>query len=249
MGNNPGTILATGFIEAGNIDVDAAGNVLVSDRSRMGVYRVPPTHNGAAITEAMRVAGVGNSLTTNSGAGANGLSATTVGMMGVRGVACHPLGGFFTATHRGGDVWYVDSAGRAWMFVQGDNGNTHEAADTAVPTTGFVMSEPRSVSVGLSGNVLIACNDAGFIRIVRSIAPLSAAPQWLPGSVLPGGQMLRWQSTAGKWYFLERNPALSADGWQPLTWFPATGPATSWNDATAGARGFYRLREFRAWPN
>ena len=200
---------------------------------------------------AARVAGVGNSLSTDSGPGSNGQPATAVGMRGARGVAFHPLGGFFVATHRGGDVWYVDTAGRAWMFVQGDNGNTHATGSVAVPTAGLVMSEPRSVSVGLSGNVLIACNDAGFIRIVRSIAPKPAAPAWLPGSITPSGPVLQWQSTPGKWYYIERNSTLDSTGWQSAAWLPAAGATTGFTDtgAAASRRSFYRMVEFRGWPN
>ncbi len=243
--------VATNFGEAGNIDVDAAGNIYVSDRTLMGVYRVPPNYGGGAMTDALRVAGVGNQITTDSNAASNGQMATSVGMRGARGVAFHPLGGYFVATHRGGDVWYVDTAGRAWMFVQGDNGNTHLPGSAPVPTAGLVMSEPRSVSVGISGNVLIACNDSGYIRIVRNIAPKVVAPAWLPSSNTPAGAGLQWQSTPGKWYYLECSTDLGSSSWQPLAWLAGTGAATSFTDtgSTTASRSFYRLREFRGWPN
>jgi hypothetical protein len=181
----------------------------------------------------------------------NGQPATSVGMRGARGVAFHPLGGYFVATHRGGDVWYVDSSGLAWMFVQGDNGSTHFGSPAAVPTSFLVMSEPRSVSVSWSGNVLIACNDAGYVRIVRSVLPKPPAPVFDSLTLLPAGARLRWQSDPALWYFLEQSSSLAADGWFPLTALPATGTMTEYTDsaATGSSRKFYRLRSLRAWPN
>lgn len=250
-GTSAGAIVASGFPETANIDVNAAGNIYVADRTLSGVYRIPPNHGGAAMTDALRVAGLGNSSTVDSGPASNGLLATNVGMRGARGVAFHPLGGFFVATHRGGDVWYVDSGGRAWMFVQGDNGATHAGSPQPVPTAGLVMSEPRSVSVGLSGNVLIACNDSGFIRIVRNVLPAPAAPAWEPMTVQSGGAKLAWQSDPVKWYFIEQSNSLTAGAWQPLAALPATGTATTFTDfgAPLNGRRFYRVRSFRAWPN
>jgi len=250
-GGGPGTVVASGFIEAGNIDLDAAGNIYVSDRELHGVYRIPPGYGGGAITDALRVAGLGNGNTTDHGPAMNGQPATSVGMRGVRGVAFHPLGGYFVATHRGGDIWYVDSGGRAWMFVQGDNGNTHFGSPAAVPTSFLVMSEPRSVSVSWSGNVVFACNDAGYVRIVRNVLPKSPAPVLDSLTLLPAGARLRWQSDPALWYFLEQSTSLAGNGWSPLTALPAAGNMTEYTDGTAAgtSRKFYRLRSLRAWPN
>jgi hypothetical protein len=250
-GNGPGVVVASGFVEAGNIDRDAAGNIYVSDRELHGVYRIPANYGGGAITDSLRVAGLGNRITTDSGPALNGQPATSVGMRGARGVAFHPLGGYFVATHRGGDVWYVDSGGLAWMFVQGDNGITHFGSPAAVPTSFLVMSEPRSVSVSWSGNVLIACNDAGYVRIVRNVLPKPAAPVIESLTLVPAGVRLRWQSDPSLWYYLEQNPSLAADAWSPLSALPATGTLTEFTDpaAATSARKFYRLRSLRAWPN
>jgi hypothetical protein len=249
-GSGPGTVVATGFSQASNIDVDASGNVYVSDRTLCGVYRIPPNHGGAAVTDSLRVAGLGNGSTVDSSSASNGTIATAVGMREARGVAFHPLGGFFVATHRGGDIWYVDSAGLAWMFVQGNNGSVHVAEDTTVPTSVLVMSEPRSVTVGISGNILIACNDSGYIRKVPSTVPLTAAPSGLTPSLTSSGMGLTWQSTSGRWYYIERSSSLGSATWTGIKWLPATGVQSSFEDLTAaGNRLFYRIREFRGWPN
>jgi hypothetical protein len=252
LGNNPGTVIASGFQETGNIDLDAAGNIYICDRNAAAVYRVPPNYGGGAVTDVLRVAGLGNASTVDSGSGSSGLPATQVGMVGVRGIAFHPLGGFFLATHKGGDVWYVDSAGLAWMFIQGNSGNTHTANPVTVPTTGEVMSEPRSVTVSLSGDVIIACNDAGFIRIARNVLPLPDAPEWDHQTGFTGtGLKLRWQSVPASWYFLERTTDLDPNAWSPLATMPSAGALTEFTDAGAltGGRSFYRLRSLRVWPN
>lgn len=249
MGNAPGAVVASGFGETGNIDVDADGNILVSDRNKSGVYRIPPTYGGAVVSETLRVAGLGGGSTVSDGPGSNGDAATTIGMEGTRGVACHPLGGFFVATHKGGDVWYVDAAGRARMFVEGDSNNENDPGLIAVPTTRKVMSEPRSVSVGLNGDVVIACNDAGVIRIVRSVAPAVAAPVWEFVGPVAAGFRLRWPSASDRWYMLEKSTSLG--NWAPLSTMPAAGAFTEFTDTSAPAnpRLFYRLWSMRAWPN
>jgi hypothetical protein len=252
QGNGPGVLVAGGFAETGNIDVDAAGNIFVSDRNLAGVYKIPPNYGGGLMTDAQRVAGLGNASTIDSNSTASGLPATQVGLVGVRGVAFHPLGGFFVATHRGGDVWYIDSAGIAWSFIQGNSGNTHVANPSSVPTLGDVMSEPRSVSVSLSGDVIVACNDAGFVRIARNVLPPPAPPVWDANTKLTEqGMDLRWQSVPGRWYFLERAAGLGASAWSPLAALPSAGDSTGFVDtgSPANVRSFYRVRSFRAWPN
>lgn len=251
QGSGPGTVMVSGFLETGNIDVDAAGHILVSDRTLSGVYRIPPTSVAQPLNDALRVAGLGNSSTTSNGPGSNGDQATTVGMEGTRGVACHPLGGFFVATHKGGDIWYVDADGEARVFVEGDSNNTNSTSPEEVPTSDKVMSEPRSVSVALNGDVLIACNDAGVIRRVKNILPAPAAPvvQQL-ARLSPNGFRLGWTSEAGLWYLVERAASPAEALWQPLATLPSAGSLTQFTDTAApGPRLYYRVRSFRGWPN
>lgn len=250
MGNNPGTILARGFVETGNIDVDLAGNIYVTDRGKSAVYRVPLNHNGTAVTPAMIVAGTADDK--DSGDGASGDPATEVGLLEVRGIAFHPLGGYFLATHAGGDIWYVGTNGEAHLFIQGNSANIHDPT-FSVPADGEnEISEPRSVTVSLAGDVVIASNDAGYIRIVRNTLPKPAIPVWNQLAFIPGtGMRLRWQSAPAAWYLLEYSPALMPGGWHGLSLLPAAGTLTEFTDitATASLRRFYRLYVLRAWPN
>lgn len=251
QGNGPGDNVATGFGQTGNIDVDAAGSIYVSDRNNHAIYRVSPSYGGGIFNDSQRVAGLGSALATDSNAASNGQLATQVGMREPRGVAFHPLGGYLVATHRGGDVWYVDSGGRAWMFMEGDGGNFNTSGGFAVPTTGVVITEPRSVTVSRTGDIVIAYSDAGFVRVVRNILPRPAAPAWMTPLSQPTGLNLRWQSDAARWYFLEQTPDLNAGAWSPLATLPGAGAFTDFTDAAAltGPRRFYRLRSFGAWPN
>ncbi len=250
LGSAAGTILARSFAEAGNIDVDHTGNIYVTDRGTSAVYRVPFNHDGTAVTPAMIVAGTADDK--DSGDGASGNPATTVGLLEVRGIAFHPLGGYFLATHAGGDVWYVDQDGEAHFFIQGSSANDHDDSFRVPANSGNKIAEPRSVTVSLAGDVIIASNDAGYIRVVRNILPKPAPPVWDRLAFVPGtGMQLRWQSAPGNWYLLENSANLTGGGWHSLSLLPSAGSLTSFTDTAASGspRRFYRLNVLRDWPN
>lgn len=248
MGNNPGTIMATGFQECGNIDVAANGDVYVTDRTLSQVFRVIPTATPETFTPVV-VAGTGGN--TDNGPGANGTAALQLGLRGVRGIAFHPLGGYFLATHKGGDIWYVDTAGKGMVIVNGNDGSTNITTPQPLPTAGVVMAEPRFVSVAPNGDLLMATNDAGIIRRARYIGPVTPPPPVTPSLNPDGTMQLRWTGVSGRWYRVESttNPAT---GWTPRAIFsPPYSGTSSWSDpeSTEFPRQFYRLRDFRDWPN
>jgi DNA-binding beta-propeller fold protein YncE len=251
LGTQSGTVVASGLIRAGNIDVDRTGNIFVSDRNKSAVYRIPPDYGGGTVTSSMIVAGTGT--TKDSGRSDSGKPATQVGLFEVRGIAFHPLGGYFLVTHAGSDVWYVDAAGIAWLFIQGSRTEAHNASPFAVPATDHdELSEPRCVSVAPNGDVIVASNDAGFIRIIRSELPPPAPPRWDDLTFLPGtGNRLRWQSKLGEWYLLEQSPSLFSGTWSKLSLAPGTGAISEYIDPEASSvpRRYYRLHSIRAWPN
>jgi streptogramin lyase len=250
LGTQGGTRIANGFLESGNIDLDRQGNIYVSDRDGNAVYRVPPNYGGGAVTAALIVAGTGTDKDSDSGD--SGDAATTVGMLEARGIAFHPSGGYFVATHAGGDIWYVDSLGVARLFIQGNSGETHDPTFNIPANNSNKMSEPRSVTVAPNGDVIIASNDAGYIRVVRSTLPAPAPPKWDTLTFVPGsGNRLRWQSTAGQWYLLERSSTLLPGSWSTATFQPASGTLSEFLDTSAlsAPRRFYRVHSLRAWPN
>jgi hypothetical protein len=250
QGNNAGVSVARGFLETGNIDVDAAGNIYVTDRQKSAVYRVPAGFGGATIVDTMIVAGTGTDKDSDKDDSGN--PANTVGMLEARGVAFHPFGGYFVATHAGGDIWYVDSAGNARLFIQGNSASSHDPTFSIPANNSNKISEPRSVTVAPNGDVIIASNDAGYIRVVRSVLPAPEAPKWDALTFQPGtGMRLRWQSVPGQWYLLERSSSLLPNTWSGLSLQPAAGTLTEFIDqaATGTARRYYRLHSLRAWPN
>lgn len=151
------TDFATGFTELGNLVVDAVGRVVVADRGAHRVYRLDARGVCAVIA--------GNGSTSGGG---DGLLATGTALNEVRGVWFLPTGAFFVATHRGSQVWYIDTDGYCHLFLNGNRYGSH-AGD------GFWFYEPvdprvsecRAVTMDYEGNVLVTENDAGYVRKVR----------------------------------------------------------------------------------
>ena len=264
QGLNPGTLMATGFSELGNIDVARHGDIFLTDRGADAtdptfsrVFRIPPTATPASYTP-VAVAGTGGA--TDSGPGTSGAAALAVGLRGVRGIAFHPAGGYFLATHKGGDLWYVDSDGICTMIVQGNDASTNVPAllPRSLPALGgSVVSELRFVSVALNGDLLIAANDAGFILRARYLGPIPPVPSFAiaPLPSLASAAQVTWTGTPGSWFLLESSSGLAASPWK-REWLGATtssgGSPFTWTDpepASEQPRRFYRLREFRDWPN
>lgn len=249
LGVGPGTAMASGFTECGNIDVARDGSIYVTDRATSQVFRIIPTATPATYTPVV-VAGTGDD--TDNGPGSNGTSAMKLGLRGVRGIAFHPLGGYFLATHKGGDIWYVDTAGKGRVIVNGNDGSVHVGTSQPLPTPGTVMSEPRFVSVAPNGDLLMATNDAGFIRRARYIGPPTAAPVANP-SQLPGPSFrLDWTGGGDRGYRVESsdNPA-GPWTFRALLNAGTASTALSWTDENTPLppTRFYRLRDFRIWPN
>ncbi|NIP98332.1 MAG: hypothetical protein GWO24_34940, partial [Akkermansiaceae bacterium] len=107
-------IHAGGFKALGNIDLEASGSLLVTDRLDHKVWRVQPSGSKAWVA--------GNGKETEGG---HGSRATATGLDEVRGVAVLDTGGYFLCTHKGDQVWYVDTSGYIWVFVNptGDKGH------------------------------------------------------------------------------------------------------------------------------
>ncbi len=257
LGTNPGTVMAQGFSECGNLDVAENGDIYLTDRGALTndptasqVFRIAPNATPATFTP-QRVAGTGGSA--DSGPIASGTPALNTGLNGVRGIAFHPAGGYFLATHKGGDLWYVDRSGLIQLVVRGDNGNAHTTVPLPLPATATTyIAEPRFVSLAPNGDLLLATNDAGFIRRARYLGPLPTAP---PISILPpaspGGPIqLTWPPTGSLSWLLESSPLPHTDPWRYRQSGPgSTSPGHYADPISSSPRQFYRLRVFRAWPN
>lgn len=249
MGNTAGVVVASGFSDCGNIDVAPDGSIYVSDRGSSRVYRVDP--NGTGAEPLVPVAGNGSDK--SSGPKDSGKPALTVGMEEARGVAFHPEGGYFVATHRGGDIWYVDTAGNAHMFIEGDDKKIFYPEPMPLPNDKKLISEPRSVTVAPNGDVIICGNDAGFIRRAKynPPAPPAGSPAILAVEGTPQtGLLLRWRASSTRLNFqVEASADPTAANWEILHTAAQPSVEMQWMVPPAAAgepRKFFRIREIPA---
>lgn len=234
------TTVATGFSELGNIDVHPiTGHVYVTDRAtddvaKSAVWRLEA--NGSRT----RVAG--NGLTTGGG---DGFPATETFLDQVRGIAFTPEGGYFLCTHKGADIWYVDTAGIIHLFIKGRGSGNRNSGNGQKPPilSPDALSEPRSVALAPNGDLLIATNDTGYIRRVRS-AVIPPAPEWLTVEIPRSGpHRLRWVSQSGRSYLIERGAGLTSGSWEVLAVSVPAGQMGEWSGpGVPGAdQLFYRI--------
>ena len=151
---------ATGFTELGNLDVDPTdGRLVVTDRGGHGVWKI----DGAGTKQ--RIAGNGGTV-----GGGDGLAATLTGLNEVRGICFAPDGAYYLATHKGGQVWYVDDGGIIHLMIDGDTNHTHagDGLPLGVPPAKRI-SEPRAVTLAPNGDLLVTENDFGYVRVVQSV--------------------------------------------------------------------------------
>jgi hypothetical protein len=151
------TDFATGFASLGNLIMTPSGDVIVTDRSGHRVSRLDNAGEPTVIA--------GNGLASGGG---DGQLATQTALNEVRGVWMSPNGGLFVATHRGSQVWYIDTAGYIHLFLNGNRNGAHTGDGTWFynPSEARV-SECRAVTMDYDGNLLVTENDIGYVRKVR----------------------------------------------------------------------------------
>ena len=103
---------ATGFTQLGNLDIDPlSGQVCATDRGTHVAYRI--SADGSAKTAIAGSGATGNAV--------EGDQATATALDQVRGIAFRPDGSFFVCTHKGEQaVWFVDTTGLIWKFIDGN---------------------------------------------------------------------------------------------------------------------------------
>ena len=147
---------ATGFAQLGNLAVDPAGRLHVTDRQNHSVYRLAPDGHGTVIA--------GNGT---SGGGGDGFPATATGLWQVRGIWFLPTGACFLATDNGSQVWYLDTNGYIHLFLNGSffahDGDGSWFYDPATPK----VSKIRQITMDYDGNLIITEHDAGYISKVQ----------------------------------------------------------------------------------
>ncbi len=223
--------IATGFVGLGNIDREVSGNFLVTDRLGNRVWRVQPDGTKSA------VAGTGGT----SGGGHGNLAVST-GLNQVRGVAVVDTGGYFLCTHRGHQVWYVDTAGYIWEFINPNGIKGHAGDGLPATNPGVQISEPRNITLAPNGDLLIIEHDDGYIRRVTNI---STKPRLVSFEYDPAtGFRLEWTSHREATYLVRRTPNFIE--WSesaPIN--GSNGPTTTFTDplATSNSKTFYQVVE------
>lgn len=173
-------IYADGFVALGNLDVDPSDqNVVVTDREGHGVYKIYADGETELIA--------GNQTTFGGG---DGELALDTGLKEVRGVAFHPEGGYFLATHDGGQVWFVDDRDVIHLLIDGDDDrSTHAGDGQPLGSPGRMISEPRAVTLSPHGDLIVTEHDAGFVRFVRATRPIGVEGDFNHNGVLDANDM------------------------------------------------------------
>jgi hypothetical protein len=154
------TAFSTGYNSLGNLDMDTKNRLVVTDRYGNTVYRLDASGNRTAIA--------GNGSTTNNVGGGDGGPALATGLEEVRGIWFLPTGAYFLCTHKGSQVWYVDTEGLIHLFINGYYKENHAGDNTWFYNPAeYRVSKCRAVTVDCEGNVLITENDMGYVRKVR----------------------------------------------------------------------------------
>ena len=144
------------FSDLGNFIVDAAGDLIVTDRGANRVYLLPTSGGNSGIPTPLFGNGGTNEVVDGTLGATNGLNQ-------VRGVWAVPSGGYLLGTDQGSQVLYVDTAGIVHVFVNGQPG-AHSGDGLWFRSPGYKVSEVRSVTLDTQGNILIVEDDFGFVR-------------------------------------------------------------------------------------
>ncbi len=167
-------IYAEGFVGLGNLAVDPSDDhLVVTDREGHGVYKV--------YSDGERELIAGNETAFGGG---HGDFALETGLKEVRGIWFHPEGGYFLATHDGGQVWFVDDDDVIHLLVDGDDDGTHAGDGLPLESPGRKISEPRAVTLSPQGDLIITEHDAGFVRFARATRPIGIAGDFNRNGVL-----------------------------------------------------------------
>lgn len=231
-------VLADGFSGGlANLTVDPGGRVVVTDRSAHSVYRVE--------TDGTKTRIAGNGSATGGG---DGQPALETSMEEVRGVAFVPSGGFFTCTHRGSDVWFVDTNGIAHLFISGVRNSSPLAGEgTLASSAGDKLSEVRAINLTPGGDLIITHSDESAVRVVENLSP--PAIESLRLDVDQGTLHIQWIS-AWDGGALERTSELTAPQWSPVLAVAATGSPQGWIDPAwrSQSQGYFRFTPAIRWP-
>ncbi len=161
-----------GLRNPGNIDVNPVdGKLYVTDRAEedisklaTGVFRIDGPDQLTRIT--------GNLTKATA---ADGRLAVNSYIDGPRGIAFRPDGSYFLCAHKDGNVWFVDTTGILHLYLRGKGSkDSYTLGNGFHPplTAADYFAQPRAVTLAPNGDLLVVCNDSGYVFRVESGPPL-----------------------------------------------------------------------------
>ena len=167
---------------------------------------------------------------------------------GPRGLAFRADGSYFLCGHKDGNVWFVDTAGVLHKYLRGlGRKDTYSIPNGAHPPLLSLdyFAQPRAVTLAPNGNLLVQCNDSGFVFRVNSVSPPDVLTDVRLTPLGANGALLSWTGIFGHGYRVERSSDLQPGSWQPVGAVGGEGPATLTefidSEPTTGAQNFYRI--------
>ena len=236
---------SVGFRNPANIDVNPIdGKLYVCDRAEEDLTKIA--------TGLFRIDGL-DQRTRMTGnitqpLAADGQLAVNSYIDGPRGLAFRPDGSYFLCAHRNGNLWFVDTSGVLHKYLQGaGRRDSYVLPDGQHPplVDQDYFAQPRAVTLAPNGNLLVVCNDSGFVFKVSNGTPPEAPRDFRLTLLGANGARLSWIGVFGRGYRLERSYHLDPAEWQPLgaAGGAAGGATTEFTDPEPAthSQAFYRI--------
>ncbi len=236
---------SVGFRNPGNLAVNPVdGKLYVCDRAEedatkleIGLWRIDGVDQRTRMT--------GN---FNNSPAVDGQLAVNSFIDQPRGLAFFPNGAYFLCGHKDGNIWYVDTAGVIHKYIKGKgSGDSYSLQDSVhPPLTAFNnINQPRAVSLAPNGDLLVVCNDSGYVFKVNNAMTGHLPSDLKPTALGIDGLHLNWSGLFGRGYRVQRTWSLSPADWQPIgaaSGMPTGVPSTFVDaDAAGHVQGYYRL--------
>ena len=165
-----------------------------------------------------------------------------------RGLAFRSDGSYFICGHKNGSVWFVGTNGVIHQYLQGRGSADAYSLVNGMhpPLTGVnYFAQPRAVTLAPNGNLLVVCNDSGFVFRVNYTNTPVAPTDFRMNAMNTNGARMSWTGVFGFGYRVERSLDLQPGSWQPIgaAGGRPAGVATEFFDpeSVSHLRGFYRL--------
>ena len=136
-----------------------------------------------------------------------------------RGLAFRADGSYFLCAHKNGNVWFVDTAGVVHDYLHGKgSGDNYALTSGQHPplTSQYYFAQPRAVTLAPNGNLLVVCNDSGWLFQVTHTNTPALPSDFRLSNQGTNGVRLSWTGIFGYGCRLERSPNLVPGNWQAI---------------------------------